>query len=132
MAVGYGELFDFVEGALGRAPTEPVHEAGGFGGGEEVVGEGEAEFGMIPAGESFDTGYDAGSNVDLRLVIKDKLLAFEGALEVFVRYFKLQFFSRNWCFRSKVRGEHVLKLRDGKRLLKMPDHGESEGLGEFF
>ena len=50
--------------------------------GDEIHGRDEAALGMNPANESLNTDDFAGGEIDLGLVVKDKLAAIECAMEI--------------------------------------------------
>ena len=49
MAVGARKLLYFVKSAFGGNPAEPIHEPQVFNPEDEIIGEHEPEFGMLPS-----------------------------------------------------------------------------------
>ena len=87
---------------------------------------------MLPSRQRLYPGYDAGSDIDLRLIVDHKLIAIEGPPQVFVGNgdaFLVLLAGR--LFRPDVGEQQLLQLSDGKGLLEVPDHVETQRLRQF-
>ena len=102
----------FVQSALSGDPTELVHQVERLDPRYEVVGKHEPQFRVLPARQRLNAGDVAGRDVDLRLVVQNKLSPFKGLIKVLVRDFELGFLMM-MCLRrlrNQVRTKKILEL----------------------
>ena len=71
--------------ALRHRPAKLVDEPQFFGAGDEIVGANHATFGMLPADQRLHPHDASVLDVDLRLIMKQKLVIFDGAAQMIVR-----------------------------------------------
>src|SRR5215831_4662046 len=125
MAIEKRKLFYLVQCAFRRDPAEPVHQAERLNAFNEIVRIDQSKFGVIPARECFDSRDNARGDIDLRLVVEEKLFTVKCFLQVSVGDGEpFVFLGNRWFFGSEICAQQFLQLPDREWLLKMSDYCE--------